>query len=222
VSCPLCPLAGAPNPFPGAALQQMAYVAKPDTLTFKWKGEVLSGDTSLAGVYLSLAGVPVGDALFYVMPGTTQTTWLTQKVPFTYYSASTPDSAMVGVLSDAWVLKLLVTGSATGSSTLGTHLDVDDIVMSGGTVGFDMLETTNSLIMAYPNPANTIINFNLLGTEASMMEIVDVSGKMIYSENNILLKHVLNIENYSNGSYIVKFFNDKKEYIGSTRFNVAK
>jgi hypothetical protein len=222
VSCPLCPIAGLPNPFPGGAVQQDDYTAKPTTLTFKWKGEVLAGDTSLIGAYLTLVAVPVGDALFYVMPGTNQTTWLTQTVPFTYYSASSPDSALIGALSDAWVLQLLVTGSATGTSVLGTHVDVDDIVMSGGTVGFEMLESTNSLIMAYPNPANSVINFNLLGTDATMFEIIDISGKIIYAENNILSKHALNIENYNNGTYLVKFFNDKRDYIGSTRFNVAK
>lgn len=224
VNCPFCPAAGLPNPFPGSAAQQKPYVARPDTLSFKWKGDILTGDTALIGVYLKLATVPIGDALFYVMPGTSQSTWLTVTMPFTYSSGSAPDTAIVGALSDAWVLGLLpgYPGSGSGTSSIGTHIDVDDIQLTGGTVGISLLKTDNSLILAYPNPAKTIINFNLLGTDISNMEIIDVAGKLIYTENNILSKHVLNIENYKSGSYIVKFFNDKKEYIGSAKFNVVK
>lgn len=222
VSCPLCTLASLPNPFPGGVAQQVAYTARPTTMTFKWKGMVNTGDTALIGTYLSLVASPIGDALYYIMPGTNQTTWQTQAVTFNYTSSSNPDSVLVGALSDAWILQLITSGSATGSSTLGGHIDVDDIVFSGGTVGFDMLETDNNLIMAYPNPANTVLNLNLVGTDATALKVVDISGKTVYTENNILSKHILNVEKYENGSYVVQFFDNKNNYVGSARFNVAR
>src|SRR6478735_2795717 len=152
VACPLCPLAGAPDPFPGGVIQKVKYLARPATFTFKWKGVVNAGDTALVGSYLSLATVPIGDALFQVMPGTNQATWLTQVVNFTYSSGSAPDTILTGALSDQWVLALLTPGgsTSTGTSTTGTHIDVDDFVFAGGTVGYDLLETDNSLIVAYP------------------------------------------------------------------------
>ncbi|HYG51454.1 MAG TPA: T9SS type A sorting domain-containing protein [Flavobacteriales bacterium] len=222
VSCPFCPAISMPDPFPGGVAQQDAYTARPATMTFKWKGLVNTGDTGLVGTYLSLSTVPVGDALFYIMPGTNQTTWQTETVNFTYSLTSDPDTILVGVLSDAWVLQLITSGSATGTSTLGGHIDVDDIVFAGGTIGIDMLETTNPLIVAYPNPAHTVINLNLLGTNATSLQVIDLNGKTVYSENNILSKHLLNVENYANGAYVVKFYSDKNEFIGSARFNVAK
>lgn len=222
VSCPLCPLGGFPDPLPGGAVQQVAYAARPATVTFKWKGFVNTGDTSLVGSYLSLATTPVGDALFQVMPGTNQTTWQTQTVTFTYYSSSTPDSIMVGVLSDQWVLGLLTGGGTTGTSVVGTHVDVDDIVLAGGTIGYDLIETDNALIVAYPNPASTNVNFNLLGTDVTMFEVVDLSGKVVYTENNVLVKHVLSLDGFVSGSYVVRFFNNEKNYVGSAKLNVVK
>lgn len=217
VSCPLCPLASLPDPFPGIALQQVAYTAKPATLTFKWKGMVNTGDTALVGMLLSSpTSDNVGDALFQVLPGTNQTTWLTQTVTFTYYDSSTPDSALLAAISDQWIVL------GTGSSTAGTHVDVDDFVITGGTVGYDLLETDNSLIVAYPNPATSFVNFNLLGTEATQMEIVDLSGKVVYTENNLLVKHVLPLDGFTAGSYVVRFYTSNKTFVGTAKLNVVK
>jgi hypothetical protein len=222
VNCPTCVIISLPNPFPGGAAQQVAYTARPATMAFKWKGMVNTGDTALVGSYLSLAGSPIGDALYYVMPGTNVSAWTPQTTTFTYSSGSNPDSILVGALSDAWVLNYLTTGSGSGTSTIGGHIDVDDIVFAGGTIGINMYEVTNPLIFAYPNPAHTVVNLNLVGTDAASLEVLSLDGRSVYTENNILSKHILSVENYTSGAYVVKFFNTKKEYIGSARFNVVK
>ena len=216
-TCLICPSLTLPNPLPGVTIQQLAYTQRPGTVAFKWRGTVAAGDTSLLGAFLTLAGAPIGDALFQVNGGTSQATWLTQTSNFTYGSASAPDTMLFGAAADQYLIL-----GYSGTSSTSTILYIDDFAFAGGTLGFDMLESNNDLIMAYPNPASTNINFNLLGTDATMMQVVDISGKMIYSENNILSKHILNVDGFSNGAYIVKFFNDKKDYIGSTQFNVVK
>ncbi len=215
--CSVCGFFSLPDPFPGLMIQQTATNVRPGTCSFKWRGNVAAGDTSLIGAAVTLASGPIGDAYFQIMPGTNQATWLVQNVSFTYSSASDPDTLTLGALCDQYLLF-----GGTGSSSTSTVIYVDDFVLAGGTVGYNLLETNNELIFAFPNPASSAVNFNLLGTDASVIEVVDVTGKMIASENNIQLKHSLDVSNYNNGSYIVRFFNNKKEYIGSSRFNVVR
>ena len=218
-ACPLCPTFGYPNPFPGVLIQSLSFTARPAQLTFKWKGTAATGDTCVIGASVSIGtGTVVGDALLTVMPGTNQTTWLTATIPFTYYSASTPDTIIIGGVTDAYLL----TGSLSGSTNASTTIYFDDFVMSGGTLGTSILETTNPLILAYPNPTNSIINLNLLGTDANVMEVYDVAGNLIHTEQLNSLKTTLNIENYTIGLYFVKFYNNQHNYIGTTRFEVAK
>ncbi|HLP13746.1 MAG TPA: T9SS type A sorting domain-containing protein [Flavobacteriales bacterium] len=219
VACALCPAFSLPDPMTGVLLQTDDYVAMPTTLTFKWKGNVATGDTALIGAQLTLATSVIADALTDVNPGTSSSSWATQTLTFTYYVASTaPDTAIVVAAADKWV----VTGIYTGTSSATTHIDVDDFALTGGNVGYDMIETNNDLIMAFPNPASTFVNLNLLGTDANMFEVYDVTGSLVYAESNIALKTKLDVTNFNNGSYFVKFLNDKKEYIGTARFIVKK
>lgn len=215
-NCPACGFVGLPDPFPGLIIQADSTTNRPEFVTFKWRGNVAIGDTALIGAAVTLLAAQVGEGYFQIMPGTNQATWVTQVVPFVYANSNVPDSFKVGALCDQY---LLFGGSGTTSTS--TVIYVDDFIFTGS-VGFSILETNNDLIYAYPNPASTNVNFNLLGTDASMFEVLDLSGKIIYSENNILLKHSLNVSAYQSGSYIVRFFNDKKEYIGTTRFNVIR
>lgn len=216
-ACPLCPLAGLPNPFPGAILQQWASNVKPGMVSFKWRGSVATGDTSLIGSFLTLAGNPIADAVIQLPGGTNQASWLVANIPYTYYSTSDPDTLTLGAVADQYILL-----SYPGTSSASTVIYVDDYAISGGTVGYDMLETDNALIMAYPNPASTVVNLNLLGTDASKIDVMDINGKLVYTEANILSKHILNVEGFENGSYIIRFTNDKGEYVGTAKFNVVK
>lgn len=215
--CPLCPLAGLPNPLPGFVIQRWASNVKPAMVTFKWRGSVASGDTALIGSFLTLTGDPIADAIIQLPGGTSQATWLTANIPYTYYSGLDPDTLSIGAVADQYLLL-----SYGGTSSASTSIYVDDFSISGGTVGYDMLETDNSLIMAYPNPATTFVNLNLLGTDASKIDVMDINGKLVYTESNILSKHMLNVEGFENGSYIIRFTNDKSEYVGTAKFNVVK
>lgn len=220
VSCPACPIltGGAiPDPMTGILGQQAFYTSRPTTFSFKWKGNVAVGDTSLIAAQFTDAGTVIGEARFDVMPGTMQATWLTQNVTVSYAGSTSPDSVIIAVLGDRWPL----TGGANTSST-STYVDVDDFQFTGGSTGIDMMDANNDLIFAYPNPANDVVNFNLLGTDASVMEIVDIAGKVVYTEANMALKTRVDVSGFNNGAYFVRFLNAKKEYIGTARFNVAR
>ncbi len=214
--CPICSFASLPDPFPGLMIQQTASTARPANLSFKWRGTVATGDTSLIGGAVTLVGAQVGDAYFQIMPGTNQATWVVQNIPFTYYNSDIPDTLTLGALCDQYFLF-----GGTGTTSTSTEIYVDDFILSGS-IGYQMLETNNNLIFAFPNPSSTEVNFNLLGTDANMLEVIDITGKLVYTENNIKMKQKLNVEGYENGSYLVRFYNAKKEYIGTVRFNVVR
>jgi hypothetical protein len=215
-TCAICGFFSLPDPFPGLMIQQTATTVRPANLSFKWRGNVATGDTSLIGGAVTLAGSQVGDAYFTILPGTNQATWVVQSIPFNYFNSNIPDTLTLGALCDQYLLF-----GGTGTTSTSTEIYVDDFILTG-TVGVELLETNNSLIFAFPNPASTQVNFNLLGTDASMLEVFDNSGKLVYAENNIQMKQKLDVQEYENGSYVVRFLNDKKEYIGTARFCVVR
>jgi hypothetical protein len=51
---------------------------------------------------------------------------------------------------------------------------------------------------------------------------LDVTGKLVYTQAGLLQKQSINVEGFLNGSYFIRFFNNKKEYVGTVRFNVAR
>lgn len=224
-ACPPCAFAPIPlpDPLPGVILQGAGSTAQPATVTFKWRGTVAVGDTALAGAAVSQGTTVVGTAYYEIPPGTNQATWVTETVTFSYISTPPPtDTIIVGATGDSYMI-YDTDGDYTGhSSSTSTIVYFDDFVLAGGTVGIEMVETNNSLIMAYPNPAHDMVNFNLLGTDASMMEVVDMTGKLVYSQTNLDVKFRLDVSDYNNGAYFVRFLNNQKEYIGTARFNVAK
>jgi len=222
-ACLPCGFAGFPDPMPGFIIQGVGYSSMPTDITFKWKGNIAAGDTAVAGAQVSQGtSTVIGTAYYNVLPGTSSSTWQTATVPFTYIpSPPTPDTIAIGAASDIYMLTD-TDGDYSGHSTsTSTVFYVDDFIITSP-AGIQLLETNNNLILAYPNPARDIVNFNLLGTDASIMEIVDMSGKVVVSQNNVAMKYQLNIADFNNGTYFVRFFNNQKEYIGTARFSVAK
>jgi len=72
----------------------------------------------------------------------------------------------------------------------------------------DILETLTD-INIYPNPANNYINIDLGVNQLNnaSIEIIDLLGKTIYSQNVNTNSVILNIQDYSQGIYLVKFNN---------------
>lgn len=223
VACPTCPFIPSsfggpfPDPMTGFIIQAAEHYTKPTTFSFKWKGQIATGDTGLIAIQFTNMGSVIGEAVLDLDPGTNQATWTTENITINYSGSLMPDTAFIAAIADRWLL----TGGAAVSST-ATFIDIDDIQLTGGTTGIEMLETNNSLIMAYPNPASDMVNFNLLGTDASVIEVVDMAGNLVYSQTNLDVKFRLDISAYNNGAYFVRFLNNQNEYIGTARFNVAK
>jgi hypothetical protein len=60
-------------------------------------------------------------------------------------------------------------------------------------------------VIIYPNPASSVLNIE--NAENSSIEIYDLLGRVILSENNISLNKQLNVSSFSTGTYLIKITN---------------
>jgi hypothetical protein len=61
-------------------------------------------------------------------------------------------------------------------------------------------------VIIYPNPTRSILNIE--NAENSMIEIYDLLGRVVLSENNISINKQLNVSNLSAGTYLIKISNN--------------
>ena len=89
---------------------------------------------------------------------------------------------------------------------------------AGGAVSFIVNEVVlanndtilNSVVM-YPNPASSVLNIE--NAENSSIEIYDLLGRIILSENIISSNKQLNVSSLSNGTYLIKISNNGQNKI---------
>ncbi len=112
---------------------------------------------ALTGASLSTAGV--SSASF--VPNASQ--WVTQSVNLNGYSSQTNLYFMFRFTSDG-----------------GNNIYIDDINISGTTIGVDELEN-NLNFNIYPNPANenTVIDFSLISKQTVDLKVMDVVGREV-------------------------------------------
>ena len=70
-------------------------------------------------------------------------------------------------------------------------------------VGIDE-DIANSNVNLFPNPANDLVTFTAENTEMSEVQIFDLTGKMIYSNNPMSNRLEVNTSAFASGTYIVK------------------
>jgi len=79
------------------------------------------------------------------------------------------------------------------------------------------IQTIENGISAYPNPASDYINLNLNGIQADKLEIYDIAGKLLSTNNiNSELTKVFT-GNLKSGIYLLKFYN-KSQIVTILRF----
>ncbi len=79
-------------------------------------------------------------------------------------------------------------------------------------------ETQFADISLYPNPASTIIN--LKNAENANIQVFDVLGKLILSQQNIAPDAQINVANLQNGTYFMKI--SKNNSVTTKRFLISK
>ena len=61
-------------------------------------------------------------------------------------------------------------------------------------------------IAIYPNPASTVLNIN--NAKNANIQVFDILGKTIFSQENISVNERINISNLENGTYFIKISMD--------------
>jgi hypothetical protein len=79
-----------------------------------------------------------------------------------------------------------------------------DIVSSDNTVQSNL----SDIISLYPNPVSTELHIDaqLAENKNMRLELFDINGKILVKETIVPPNHVLNLENYANGTYVLRIF----------------
>lgn len=72
--------------------------------------------------------------------------------------------------------------------------------------------TTNQLSI-YPNPAKTTVNIVYNGSEALNLEVTDITGKKVMSQNLKSNTKTIDVANLSRGLYLVRLYNQHDDFI---------
>lgn len=86
------------------------------------------------------------------------------------------------------------------TSGYGNNLFVDEINLTGTTYN-ETISLSND-IEIYPNPAQN--SFFITNAQNSTIEIIDIAGQLVHSEQITDALHHINLNNVSNGTYFVK------------------
>jgi hypothetical protein len=129
--------------------------------------------------------------------------WESFSVPITYTEGINPDSCII-------VLK------ASGSSPAnGDYLWVDDLAFSGTVTGIENQNTFVNNLILFPNPVKEFLDIKLSVTSPQQItiEIMDLTGKLLYSKNagyirDEMNQHV-NLTGISKGTYLLKIIGEQ-------------
>ncbi len=88
---------------------------------------------------------------------------------------------------------------------------LDDILITGTSLsGVEMNQMGNN-IDVFPNPAKNelFIDLNNSGFNTAIMEVYDITGKLVYSDNlNSSVMKKMDVSNFSKGIYILRFIGE--------------
>ena len=88
--------------------------------------------------------------------------------------------------------------------------------LSNGVLGVTQSELDN--LSLYPNPASTVLN--LKNAENANIQIFDLLGKLILSQENIAMDAQINVANLASGTYLIKIAKDNA--VVTKRFLISK
>ena len=215
VSCTACPTYGLPTKC-GFAQQFVPYVGQPTSLSFQYKCNVSAGDTGIILVNLSAAAAATGQS-GYIFAGTVST-WTTVTVPFQYSNAVNSDSVSILITSSD---SGLVNGTGiVGHPVIGSRVYVDAIALNTP-AGIQKIFTFNDYVM-FPNPASAELNFVIKNTEASKIEVYDISGRVL---NTIAVQNErtqVYTNDMNNGMYFYRVLDRNGNTLHIDKFNIAK
>ncbi|OIQ17618.1 MAG: hypothetical protein BM557_07975 [Flavobacterium sp. MedPE-SWcel] len=107
------------------------------------------------------------------------------------------------------------------SGTASTEGDAPNIPIAAGeyNVSFNRLtgeynfattagiaDVTNANVMVYPNPSITVWNFNAVNLTIDNIEVIDLTGKVIYTNTYKASEATINVDEFATGVYFAKIY----------------
>lgn len=157
------------------------YSASPNNFEYAYKYTGANGDMS-AQLFFEFynSGSNIGGGSVTI---TDQSSYFTGSLAVSL--SGTPDSVRVVAYS---------------GDSLGSVLKIDDLAFTGGNVGIDEFSALSMDV--YPNPANDYV---MVKSENEYdVEILDISGKVVYSAKNNSGVKTINTSEFKKGAYFIR------------------
>lgn len=180
---------------------------RPANFTGKWQHMIYGTSQGSLSVVLTRWDVAGNNRVTvatvnYTMSGMAMS-WANFALPFTYTDGGNPDTC-------------IITLKASGNNpTNNDYLWVDNLGFTGTVVGIKDQSTLTSAVDVFPNPSKDLVNlkFNTSEAQKIKIEISDISGKLVYSENIETLKgesnHQLNVSTLEKGTFLIRIIGEK-------------
>ncbi|MBC7641806.1 MAG: CotH kinase family protein [Flavobacterium sp.] len=193
-----------------------------------------TGSTSLnlSGIYFSQLGLTFqfpynssisGNSSLYLSANAAVFQSQNSFAPFGQYTRNLSNKSQNIVLADAFgniIDQVNYSDSApwpTAADGSGSYLQListtlDNNLASSWVASFsnlanDYYNLNNASITIYPNPANHLVSITS-STAINKIEIIDVYGKLLKSENISSKDYTTDISSFSNGIYLLKIYNE--------------
>ncbi len=185
-------------PSPGSWAPSFPITSHPNSFTGYYKFLPENGDTAVISAILYFNGDTVSSAILNVNSSTS--VWTSFNIPFSTYISA--DSASVGFSAYHWTFGQTGLPNMQGNSVLFVdNLNFDNLITS-----VSEQISKNTLISLYPNPASDIVslNINITNNAGLILNIYNVNGILVKSELLKKTQQQINIEDLSNGIYMVE------------------
>ncbi|MDZ4665357.1 MAG: T9SS type A sorting domain-containing protein [Bacteroidota bacterium] len=129
--------------------------------------------------------------------------WANFSLNFSYFSSNVPDSC---------IIELRSSGS---NPTNNDYLWVDNLAFAGSVTGVEKRPAIIYSLIVYPNPSAEFlnINLNLKSPQNIIIELTDISGKLMRSKNAGILSgetfQSFDVSGIAQGTYLLKVVGEK-------------
>jgi hypothetical protein len=186
---------------------------RPQMFSYACKYTPVSGDSAYALVVLTHwngSGRDTIAAGLDYLP-TAVASYTVRNITLTYnaaFSNAQPDTCLI-----------LFSASATAAHD-GSTLYVDALSFTGY-VGIDEASASNG-VDVYPNPASTLVNFDVTDADAAMVAVYDMTGREVKRVNIFNKKGSLDASAMASGMYTYSILNDKGAVVSRGKFTVGQ
>jgi len=198
--------------------QGTVYNARPAGIAFWYKYVPVANDSAL--MLLSLSKKNTSTMAIDILGGTyfhtsTQATWTKATLPLSY------NAGFATIMPDT--LKLIFSSSTytATAANVGSVFTIDEIILYPvGTSSVN--EIKNDAVFIYPNPSQEKLFVKRSNNDVATVLIIDISGKIVLSENISLAQTEINLQAIANGFYTLVCTDKSGNAISRNKFEVIK